>query len=103
MAALQQILGSGWLPAPAAMCTLLQTVEMESWITPGWMFVCILFGPIGAAYFFYGNKQKRWVYLVAGLLMVVAIVAIHNALLLLLAGIVVALLPHVLIRLGVDF
>ena len=67
------------------------------------MFVCILFGPVGTAYLYYGNKQKRWVYLTAGLLMVVSIVAIHNALLLLLAGVVVAVLPHVLIRLGVDF
>ncbi len=94
------VLGQVWM----AMGVILQpTIEMESWITPGWMFVCIVFSPVGAAYFYYGHKQKRWVYLIAGLLMVVSTVAIHNALLLLLAGAVVAVLPHVLIRLGLDF
>ena len=100
MAGLGQVLSRA---LPAIGVILQPTIEMESWITPGWMFACILFGPIGAAYLFYGNKQKRWVYLVAGLLMVLAIVAVHNALLLLLCGVVVVLLPHVLVRVGVDF
>ena len=74
-----------------------------SWVTPGWLMAMLFASVFGAAYFVYGRKQQRFVYLIVGVLLMVAPYVVHGTRLLVAAWIGLSLLPFLLVRLGLDF
>ena len=74
-----------------------------SWMTSAWLMAMLFSSVFGAAYFVYGRKQQRGLYLIVGVLLMVVPYGLHRAGLLFAAGMGLVLLPHLLVRLGVDF
>ena len=63
-------------------------------ITASSLFLGLLFGSIGLAFFIYGRKQRTVVPLLCGLVLMVVPYFIPNALLLFLVGAVLVAIPY---------
>lgn len=73
------------------------------WMSPWWLFVAIFGGAVGLAYFVYGKKAERYLFLLVGVLIMALPVVFRTTVGLCLASAVGILLPYVLIRFGIDF
>jgi len=74
-----------------------------SWVTPAWLMAMLFASVFGAAYFVYGRKQQRGLYLIVGVLLMVVPYVVHRTEALLAVGVGLMLLPHLLVRMGLDF
>ncbi len=79
------------------------TIETGSWMTSGWLMAMLFSSVFGAAYFVYGRKQQRALYLIMGILLMVVPYVVHRTGALLAVGVGLMLLPHLLVRMGLDF
>ena len=73
------------------------------WMSPWSLFAAILDGAIGLAYFVYGKKAERYLFMLVGLVIMALPFFFRTAVTLCVASAVGAILPFILIRLGIDF
>jgi hypothetical protein len=73
--------------------------EIDAW----WIFVAIFGGSVGLAYFVYGRKAERYLFLLFGFLIMAMPFVFRTALTLTITSVVGIILPFILIRFGIDF
>lgn len=62
------------------------------------LFLGLLFGSVGGVYVFYGRREHSASYLVCGVLLMLYPYFVESALLVIVIGVVIAIIPHAIQR-----